>query len=55
MGIEQFSYCNNSCSFRGLTLVVLGWQSLSKVGVSQNYQPAQPISFLTKYMLVSKA
>ena len=31
-----------------LTLVVLGWQSLSKIGISQNYQPAQPIEFSHK-------
>jgi len=31
-----------------LFLVVLGWQSLSKVGITQNYQPAQPIEFSHK-------
>ena len=31
-----------------LCLIVLGWQSLSKIGISQNYQPAQPIEFSHK-------
>ena len=26
-------------------LLVLGWQSLSKIGITQNYQPDQPIAF----------
>ena len=31
-----------------LFLVVLGWQSLSKIGIQQNYKPAQPIEFSHK-------
>ena len=31
-----------------LALVVIGWQSLSKIGITQNYKPAQPIEFSHK-------
>lgn len=31
-----------------LALLVVGWQSLSKIGITQNYQPAQPIEFSHK-------
>ena len=31
-----------------LALVVVGWQSLSKIGITQNYKPAQPIEFSHK-------
>ena len=31
-----------------LVLVVIGWQSLSKIGITQNYKPAQPIEFSHK-------
>ena len=31
-----------------VVLLVLGWQSLSKIGIRQNYQPDQPIEFSHK-------
>ena len=31
-----------------LFLIVIGWQSLSKIGIQQNYKPAQPIEFSHK-------
>ena len=31
-----------------LVLIVIGWQSLSKIGIQQNYKPAQPIEFSHK-------
>lgn len=31
-----------------LILIVIGWQSLSKIGIQQNYKPAQPIEFSHK-------
>ncbi len=31
-----------------LVVIVIGWQSLSKIGISQNYKPAQPIEFSHK-------